>query len=157
MTTYFDSSVLVAIYVTERFSQAARRAVRAVPQLPFTTLHELEVGNAFELLVGRGLISKAESRVIYLHLQDDLRNERLVRVTVDLERVFGEARELSRAHNAKLLARSLDLLHVAAAHVTTCTRFVSADDRQLAVARATGLEIVDIKRRAARRETRPAR
>ncbi len=53
MTTYIDSSVLVAVYVPERFSKAARKAVRDVPQVPFTQLHELEVPNAFELLVGR--------------------------------------------------------------------------------------------------------
>ena len=29
MTTYVDSSVLVAVYVPERFSKAARRVVRA--------------------------------------------------------------------------------------------------------------------------------
>ena len=51
MTTYIDSSALVAVYVTERFSKPARRALRAVPQVPYTQLHELEVPNAFELLV----------------------------------------------------------------------------------------------------------
>ena len=54
MTTYIDSSVLVSVYVPERFSNAARRTVRAVPQVPFTQLHDLEVASAFELLVGRG-------------------------------------------------------------------------------------------------------
>ena len=58
MTTYVDSSVLVAVYVPERFSNAARQTVRAVPQVPFTQLHELEVPNAFELLVGRGSITQ---------------------------------------------------------------------------------------------------
>lgn len=148
MTTYFDSSALVAIYVTERFSKAARQAVRAVPQLPFTALHELEVANAFELLVGRGLISRAQRHAIHAHLREDIESRRLMRVFLDLDRVFADACELSRVHSAKLLTRSLDLLHVAAAHVTMCNKFVSADDRQLAAARATGLEGFDIKRRA---------
>jgi predicted nucleic acid-binding protein len=56
VTTYVDSSVLVAVYVPERFSKAARQALRGAPQVPFTQLHELEIPNAFELLVGRGLI-----------------------------------------------------------------------------------------------------
>lgn len=67
-------------------------------------------------------------------------------VSPDLDQVFARAGELSRLHTAKTLARSLDLLHVAAAHVTSCTRFVSGDDRQLAVAKASGLEVVDVKR-----------
>jgi hypothetical protein len=61
VTTYVDSSALVAIYVPERFSNAARQTVRTVPQLPFTQLHELEVPNALELLVGRGSIRFLET------------------------------------------------------------------------------------------------
>ena len=49
MTSYIDSSVLVGVYVTERFSTSARRAIRDVAQVPYTQLHELEVPNAFEL------------------------------------------------------------------------------------------------------------
>ena len=52
VTTYVDSSALVSVYVPERFSKAARGVLRAVPQVPFTQLRELEVPNAFELLVG---------------------------------------------------------------------------------------------------------
>ena len=153
MKTYVDSSALVALYVPERFSTAARRAVRAVPQVPFTRFHELEVSNAFELLVGRGLISRAECRAVLAHLREDIEGQRLMPLSLDLERVFTDAGELSRATTAKFLARSLDLLHVAAAHAAMCTTFVSSDDRQLAVARATGLGVVDVKRRARRQKS----
>ena len=94
------------------------------------------------------MINEEERRAIYAQLQDDIQSQRLARVSVDLEFVFRGARELSRAHSAKFLTRSLDLLHVAAAHLATCTTFVSADNRQLAVAKASGLKAVDIKRRA---------
>jgi predicted nucleic acid-binding protein len=147
VTTYIDSSALVAVYVPERFSKAARTTVRNAGQIPFTTLHQLEVPNAFELLVGRGLITREQCRAILEQLQDDLESNRLVPSAIDLDRVFIDASELSGVHTAQLLARSLDLLHVAAAHVMVCTRFVSADDRQLAVAKASGLTVVDIKRR----------
>jgi predicted nucleic acid-binding protein len=147
VTTYIDSSALVAVYVPERFSKAARRAVRSVPQVPFTQLQELEVRNAFEVLTGRGLISREERQGIQAQLQEDIEHQRLAQVLMDLDRVFRDAGELSRVHSAKFLTRALDLLHVAAAHVAMCTTFVSADDRQLAVAKATGLKIVDIKRR----------
>ena len=153
MTTYIDSSVLVAVYVPERFSNAARQTVRAVPQVPFTQLHELEVPNAFELLAGRGLISREECRAIHAQLQEDLDTQRLARVSLDLDRVFTSASDLSRTHTAKFLARSLDLLHIAAARVMMCSTFASADDRQLAVAKATGLKVVDIKRRARRKKS----
>lgn len=153
MRTYVDSSALVPVYVTERFSRAARSVVRTAGQVPFTAIHQLEVPNAFELLVGRELITRAECRAIQAQLQEDLENQRLMPVSLDLDRVFADARELSRLYTAKFLARSLDLLHVAAAHVVLCTTFVSADNRQLAVAKASGLTAVDIKRRIRRQKS----
>ncbi|MEX2662877.1 MAG: hypothetical protein WD227_13180 [Vicinamibacterales bacterium] len=136
--------------MTERFSRAARSMVRNVGQVPFTAIHQLEVPNAFELLAGRTLITRDECRALQAQLRDDLEHQRLIPVSLDLERVCADAGELSRLYTAKFLARSLDLLHVAAAHVAVCRTFVSADDRQLAVAKATGLAVVDIKRRMRR-------
>ena len=99
------------------------------------------------------LITRDECRAIQAQLRGDLENQRLMPVSLDLERVFADAGELSRLYTAKFLARSLDLLHAAAAHVAVCKRFVSADDRQLAVAKATGLTVVDIKRRIRRQKS----
>jgi predicted nucleic acid-binding protein len=142
----------VPLYVAEKFSDAAESALRPAGQIPFTVLHQLEVPNAFERLVGRNLMTRDECRVVHRQLQEDLENQRLVRVVIDLDQVFVEACQFSIAYAAKHLARSLDLLHVAAAHATMCTAFVSADDRQLAVAKASGLKIVDIKRGARRQK-----
>jgi predicted nucleic acid-binding protein len=147
MTTYVDSSALVPVYVPDRFSKAARSVVRKAGQVPYTALHQLEVPNAFELLVGRELITRDECRSVQAQLRDDLENQRLVPVALDLERVFADTAELSRLYTARFLACGLDLLHVAAAHMALCRTFVSADDRQLAVAKASGLTVVDIKRR----------
>ena len=145
MTTYFDSSALVAIYVPERFSKAARRTLRKAPQIPFTQLHQLEVLNAFELMVGRGSITRKECREVQTQLQNDLENNRLVRFSVDLDAVFASACNMAASQTAKLLTRSLDLLHIAAAHLAACTALVSGDDSQLAVAKSTGLRTIDIK------------
>lgn len=150
MKIYVDSSVLVAIYVPEHFSQTARETVRAVPQIPFTQLHELEVRNAFESLVGRGSITRDECRAILAQLDGDLHSQRLARVSLDLDDVFTSAGDLSRTYTARALTRSLDLLHVAAAQAMMCTRLVSADDRQLVVAKAAGLTVVDVRRRVRR-------
>lgn len=146
MTTYVDSSALVPVYVPERFSKAARRALRGSSQVPFTSLHRLEVPNAFALLLGRGLISDDESRAIRMQLQEDIDAQRLVPLALDWDSVLASACELSATYTVKLLTRSLDFLHVAAAHAAHCRAFVSADERQLAVAKASGLTVVDIKR-----------
>lgn len=146
MKTYVDSSALVPVYVPERFSKAARSVVRTAGQVPFNALHQLEIPNAFEQLVGRAAMTRDQCRAVQLQLRDDIENQRLMPASPDLDRLFAAAGELSRLYTSKFLARSLDLLHVAAAHVSLCTVFVSADDRQLAVAKASGLATVDIKR-----------
>ena len=147
MTTYIDSSALVPVYVPERFSTVAREALRGVPQVPYTPLHELEVSNAFALLKGRGLITAEEYRAIRTQLKDDVDAQRLVPVALDWAGVFAIACELSEAYTATLLTRSLDLMHVAAARASNCRVFVSGDDRRLAVAKAAGLKVVDITSR----------
>jgi predicted nucleic acid-binding protein len=151
VTTYIDTSALVAVYVPEQFSVAARAAVRDAGQVPFTSLHRLELSNAFELLVGRKLLTKDEHGAVHRQLREDLDHQRLVPLSLDLDQVFADAMELSRLHTAKFLTRSLDLLHVAAARVALCRTFVSADDRQLKIAKASGLNVVDIKRQIRRR------
>jgi predicted nucleic acid-binding protein len=143
---YFDSSALVAIYVTESFSRRARREAQAVAQLPYTVLHDLEVRNALQVMHGRGMLDAQALRALLGHLDDDLEAQRLVETRVDLFEVFRRAGELSRTHAARLLCRSLDILHVAAALVLRCTCVVSGDDRQLALAKAVGLDAIDVER-----------
>jgi predicted nucleic acid-binding protein len=151
LVTYVDSSALVPIYVPESFSAAAQHTVQTARQVPFTALHRLEVPNAFELMVARKLITADERRSVLQQLQDDLDAQRLMPVGLDLERLFADAGELSRKYSARFFSRSLDLLHVASAHLALCNTFVSADDRQLRVAKATGLIVVDIRRPVRRR------
>jgi predicted nucleic acid-binding protein len=150
VTAYIDSSALVAVYVPERYSAAARTTLTKVPQVPYTPLHELEVANAFALLLGRGRITAAQHRAIGAQLRDDVDAQRLRPTALDWPQVFAGACELSATCTPSLLTRSLDLLHVAAARALECRVFVSADDRQLAAAKAAGLKAVDIKRSTAR-------
>jgi len=131
--------------VPEEFSARARSEVRLAGQVPLTPLHGLEIRNAFHLLCGRRLISQSELRSVLDMLDEDLAAHRLARVPVDFPRLFLRADQLVHAHSARLLCRSLDILHVACALQLECRRFVSADDRQLALAKAAGLTTADIK------------
>lgn len=72
-------------------------------------------------------------------LDGDLTARRLVGMSLDFPRVFERASELSARYASKLLCRSLDVLHVASALELRIERFVSADDRQIALARECGL------------------
>jgi predicted nucleic acid-binding protein len=142
--SYLDTSALVAVYVNEAHSRRARREARSAGQVPFTALHHLELANALRLLRGRRLIDDAQLAQLSAHVEEDREAGRLLDAPVDLHRVFDRARELSAAHAARLLCRSLDVLHVASALELGCRRFVSGDDRQLALARRLGREVADI-------------
>ena len=150
MISYFDSSALVAIYVPEESSPRVRREVRAAGQVPFTPLHDLEVQNALRVACGRGRLGSAELARCLEHLKGDLEASRLARTQIDLFRLFEQALELSRVYGVTILARSLDLLHVAAAVELGCKRLISGDDRQLALVKAAGLDPVDVKGRSKR-------
>lgn len=151
MKTYFDSSAIVAVYVNEAHSPRARAELRRHASVPWTPLHDVEVRNALRLLRGRGHIDAKELRGLLAHVDQDVNAGRLHRPPVDLAAVFRRAADLSEAHAGRTLARTLDILHVGAALELGCTSLVSGDDRQIALARAEGMRVVDIRTRALRR------
>ena len=61
----------------------------------------------------------------------------------DLSDVFRRAEELSSLHTPKLGARSLDILHVAAAIELSVKAFVTGDGRQAKLASACRLDVAD--------------
>lgn len=144
VSAYFDSSVLVAFYLAEPHSAAARRAVAGEPPVCFTALHGLEVRTALRLQVGRQRITREESEAVLRLLEEDLAAGRLTLTPLDLYSVFERAEALSVRHTARLLSRSLDILHVTAALELGCTRFVSFDSRQVKLAAASGLRATAI-------------
>ena len=145
MTVYFDSSALVAVYVTGAYSARARRELRKHGRVPWTPLHDLEVRNALRLLHGRRQIDEAELHGLLEHVEDDLQRGRLARPVIDLGAAFRRAEGLSRKHASKALARTLDVLHVAALIEIGCETLVSGDERQIALAKAEGLRALDIR------------
>jgi hypothetical protein len=138
------------VYVTERASSRARREVAATSGIPFTLLHALEISNALRVLAGRRVLDTRELRGLLAQIAEDREQARLVEARIDVYAVFGKALTLSAAHAAKVLCRSLDLLHVAAALEIGARRFVSGDARQLKLASLEGFEVVDVTKRGAR-------
>ena len=148
VTTFFDSSVLAAFYLAEPHSAAARRAVARVPVVPYTALHHLEVRNAFRLLVGWKRMTVAQSAAVLSRLEEDIAAGRLAQTHVDLDAALLRAEELSARHSGRLLTRSLDVLHVAAALELSCPRFVTLDTRQSKLAAACGLKVINLRTKA---------
>lgn len=154
MKSYFDTSAVVPLYLPEIRSERAREEARRALQIPYTPLHALELTSAIHLNCGRGSISAAELRAVSLQIEDDLSAHRLRTTPLDLADVFASATDLAARHAAIVLCRSLDVLHVAAALHLRCAEIVTADERQLQLARAVGLEVVDLGRRRARTRRR---
>jgi hypothetical protein len=88
-------------------------------------LHALEVRNAFDLGVFRGLLTAADVAAAWANLESDLRSARLVRATVKWPSVFRRAARLSERHSATTGTRSLDILHVAAAKSVRAVEFIT--------------------------------
>jgi predicted nucleic acid-binding protein len=138
---YVDSGVLIKLYVRERDSDKAAERLLSFPSLDLNRLHELEVRNSLRALEGRGLISQSQ-RLASEHLWEaDFIASRLRRRLLDWDAVLEEAERLSALHTASTLARSLDILHVAAAIQWKVELFISGEARQIRIARLAGLRV----------------
>ena len=142
MIYYADSSFLVSCYLVDSNTPRANVCLRRIRSgLPFTALHALEVRNAMELGIFRGLLPAADRAAAWACLETDLAGGRLVRTSVSWPLAFRLAVRLSESHSAVTGARSLDILHVAAAKTLRAAEFLSFDDRQRTLATAAGLTV----------------
>ena len=142
MTYYADSSFLVSCYLLDANAAKAKAYLRAAgAPLVFNALQALEVGNAFQLGVFRGLFSAADAASARGNLEQDLRSGRLLKTAVNWPLAFRVASALSKRHSATTGTRSVDILHVAAAKSLRAVEFISFDARQRLLAAALGLKV----------------
>jgi len=142
MSHYADSSFLVSCYVIDANTSQARTYLSAIGSpLLFNVLQALEVRNAFELGVFRGLFSAADAASAWANLEQDVRSGRLVKSGVNWPLAFRVASVLSHRHSATTGTRSLDVLHVAAARSLRVAEFVSFDGRQRTLATGLGMNV----------------
>jgi hypothetical protein len=142
MNYYADSSFLVSCYLLDANTARAKSYLSALNMpLVSTPLHGFEVRNAFELGVFRGLLTHTDTNAAWANLQNDLKNSRLIQMTVKWPPAFRRAARLSELHSATTGTRSLDILHVAAAKSLRSVEFISFDLRQRALAIAAGLKV----------------
>jgi hypothetical protein len=97
VSAYFDTSALLAAYITEAHSPVARRALRRHGPIPFTALHQLELGNSLELLVGRAVLFTAERDGFAAQIQEDRQAGRLIDTAADWSVILTVAGDLSTA------------------------------------------------------------
>lgn len=147
MDVYYDTGVLVALYVEEAFSSSVNAFVekRGEP-IAINLFLRLEFENAVRLKVFRRDIKAERARRVFQDLGGDLDCGRLYLRPLDWNEAFGKARAISARSTGQVGCRTLDVLHVAIALQWGCGLFVSADARQLDAAAREGLETVDVRR-----------
>ena len=140
---YFDSGVLVKLYHLEPNSAVAAACVHEVAApIPLNPLHRLELHSALRLMLGRGEIAPADCQQALVTFAQDCAAGSFPDEMPDWKRVFDRAEQLSAAHTATTLSRSLDILHVALALESGATEFCTFDQRQATMARLVGLTVV---------------
>ena len=140
---YFDTGVLLKLYVPEPRAAEAVALVNASPgKPPVNPLHELEMRSALRQKAGRAELTQAECDILIAQVESDLSADIHERVTVSWPEVFATAEALSAAHGVGTLCRSLDTLHVALALELGAAEFCTFDLRQARMAAAAGLVVV---------------
>ena len=142
MDAYFDSAVVVKLYVQEGTSRDAIHLVGlyAAPYV-LTEWQTLEVKNAIRLKAFRGEVTATEMNSSIAAFEQDVAAGRWQRPPYAPSAIGKKADELSAGYSATLGCRTLDIIHVAAALVIATKEFVTFDARQGALARRAGLTV----------------
>jgi predicted nucleic acid-binding protein len=142
MDAYFDSAIIVKLYVQEATSPDAIRLVRAyAAPYVLTQWQALEVKNAIRLKACRAEITAAQMNQSIAAFEEDIASGCWQRPAYTAAAVEQKAGELSAGHSATLGCRTLDIIHVAAALVLGTKDFVTFDTRQGALAKQVGLTV----------------
>ena len=141
MIAYADSGFLVSLYASDSNSALASALVASPkPVFLLTPLLDLEFANALQLLVFRKQVTRAECNAIVDQFSLDRRAGAFRAAPLAAE-AWEKAAELSQAHTATIGARTLDVLHVAAALLLQPDVFFTFDKRQATLARAVRLKV----------------
>jgi predicted nucleic acid-binding protein len=141
LNAYADTSFLVSLYAPDSNSrEAIRRMDNVSLPLLFTSFGEVELANAFQLLLFRKQLEGDEVRASYNAFRQHVRSGVIV-VHSMTEEVFETSRLLAMRYTARLGVRTLDILHVASALVLGGDVFHTFDRNQKKLAAAVGLEV----------------
>jgi len=136
---YFDTGALVKLYIFEPGSAFVQRQAQKARSIPLNQLQETELRNAIHAAIGRKSIPSAAGLLALEHIDTDTSNGILTIEMLDWPVVWSRAAHMARLHTRKLLCRTLDILHVAAAEACVADLLVTGDKRQFKLASAVGL------------------
>jgi len=139
LSTYADTSFLVSIYLIDRHSSEAQRAMAESPAIWFTPFHYAEWSHAIAQHIFQKEISAEEAEEVHRNLAIDRAAGLWIEAEVP-ENLFVICAELARQYCSRLGVRTLDSLHVACALELKAERFWTFDERQAKLAKAMGLK-----------------
>ena len=140
---YVDTSIIVKLYVKEKYSlDASNRIIENNEAIPLTGLHDLEFTNAINLKLFRKEITEDEAGCIISKFHEHESKGVYYRPQLSWAETFRYAVDLSGSHTGNTGSRSLDILHVASALSIKADRFFTIDARQSKLASLAGLKIV---------------
>ena len=141
MNAYFDTAIILKLYVQEATSPRCHSPCQRVPD-PYllTPWQEIEARTALRLKAFRKEITAAEMRASLNALDEDILAGRWKTPEYKMRRLEICPR-LSDRHAAKIGCRTLDLVHIAVALSLGVETFVTFDERQRAVAKLEGLTV----------------
>jgi len=146
MQVYYDTGVLVPLYVEEVFSSAVSAYVESRNEVVALNLfQQLELENALRVKVFRGEIEESLCQAVLNKIKSNLEEGKFALRPVLWLGALEDARRLGAKATGNGGCRTLDLIHVAIAVQWQCAVFVTSDDRQLKAAHSAGLGTVDVR------------
>ena len=147
MRFYYDSGVLVKLYVREWLSDAVVDFVKEQESpIAFNSLQELKVCNALRIKLFRKEIEPDEYAEAMKLVSENLNDELLVRTLIEWPRALLEAESISNQMTTQVGSRTIDIIHLGIAAVGNFDVMVSLDDRQIRAGEATKLKIIDLRK-----------
>jgi predicted nucleic acid-binding protein len=144
---YADTSFLLALRVpSDTFHEAALAYYEANQEdvWLWSPWHRIEIFNSLRQLVrhpeAKRRLSRTEAKLLIHRMEADVRLGYFTHLEADWRDVLRTANEISIACSWDLACRASDLLHVAYANELASEQFVSFDDEQVDLAKASGLK-----------------
>jgi predicted nucleic acid-binding protein len=142
---YIDSSLLIKLYYPEPETPLIQKWIKNFcREILLTPLHEIEMTNAMSLKLFRAEITNEEHALWLKTFNADKRRGILKAVALDWPATFLTAIKLAKETTPRTGARSLDVLHVAAAAELSCEGFMTHDKRQASLAGEAGLKVLSL-------------
>jgi predicted nucleic acid-binding protein len=114
LSIYADTSFVVSLYVSDRYSGATVQRMVSRPRIWLTPLHSAEWIHAIERHICQKHISRHEAELVYAEFTRDRKSGVWNEVGLP-DLAFALCSDLARRYAARFGSRTLDTLHVASA------------------------------------------